>query len=374
MLTGVSWTRPTLVLGVGLLVSVGVWLVLSSGLERASGTHNSVTITVGLDANPDSSPANTATSLGSIESCRSVSNGSTFTVDFWVKGILSPEIDSFQGDISYDKTRLKVTANNVSMLLGANPGSSVSNLTNTTTDALPDQDGKFTPAAYDWGTAPGHAETGAGVLTKLTFEAVAAGTSALTLTNVLMGDPTLPEPNPIGDINSDGFFDGHIFSADIRIGSQCPTPAPTATPSPSPTPPPDSDGDGIADSVDNCRTVPNTGQQNADGDAFGDACDSCPTTFTGWPTPSGDTDCDGFESARETTIGTLPLVACGVNAWPVDFDSNKMIDISDVLTLKPVFGSTVPPASPRFDISPGGGVDISDVLAIKPFFGASCAP
>lgn len=38
----------------------------------------------------------------------------------------------------------------------------------------------------------------------------------------------------------------------------------------------DTDGDGVPDSVDNCPTVPNPGQENEDGDAFGDVCDPCP--------------------------------------------------------------------------------------------------
>ena len=40
----------------------------------------------------------------------------------------------------------------------------------------------------------------------------------------------------------------------------------------------DSDGDGIEDTVDNCPTVSNPGQEDADSDGVGDACDNCPLT------------------------------------------------------------------------------------------------
>ena len=84
----------------------------------------------------------------------------------------------------------------------------------------------------------------------------------------------------------------------------------------------------------------------------------------------GDDDCDGFTSSDETAIGTNPNVPCGPNAWPPDFDDSQVMDILDVLALKPVFGTP----SVRHDLNvSGGGIDIIDVLALKPFFGESCA-
>ena len=57
----------------------------------------------------------------------------------------------------------------------------------------------------------------------------------------------------------------------------------------------------------------------------------------------------------------------------VHVESNN-INISDVLALKPVFGTTVGPTAPRFDIVPSGNINISDVLALKPVFGTTCTP
>ncbi len=160
---------------------------------------------------------------------------------------------------------------------------------------------------------------------------------------------------PADDTDGDGVLDPFDNCPTVSNGAQT-----------------DGDGDGVGNACDNCPTTPNAGQENQDGDAFGDACDACPMTYTGWMTPPGDADCDGFTSADEQVITTLPLVACGLNAWPVDFDNNQLIDITDVLTLKPVFGSTVPPTSPRLNLVIDGFIDISDVLTLKPFFGAGC--
>jgi hypothetical protein len=186
-------------------------------------------VTVGIDADPT---GNTATSLGSIESCRSVSlSQPTFSVDFWVKDIPSPGIEGFQGDVGYDPTRLNVTGYTVVMLLAANPGSTVWDFTRTDVgdpDHLPDADGKFTPVAVDGGSAPG--ETGSGVLARITFLAIANGTSPLTLTKVKLMDAN---GNAIGDTNGDRIFDGPISNAEIRIGEPCPTA--TATPTSTPT-------------------------------------------------------------------------------------------------------------------------------------------
>ncbi len=90
---------------------------------------------------------------------------------------------------------------------------------------------------------------------------------------------------------------------------------------------------------------------------------------------------DGFNSNVELYVGTDPLKRCSntpaandeaVDASPADFDDNRLIDINDVLTLKPIFDIAVPSVSTRFDIVPNKVIDITDVLALKPIFGVSC--
>ncbi len=178
-------------------------------------------------------------------------------------------------------------------------------------------------------------------------------------------------------------------------GSALPTPTPT------PPPPADSDGDGVPDASDNCPSVANPAQEDADADGLGNACDNCPNSgnpaqedadadglgnacdncpnwgnpsqnLPSWPVPSDDPDCDGFSTANESGMQTNPALACGSGAWPPDFNDDALVGIDDVLALKPVFGSSIPPASPRFDLTASGSVGISEVLALKPFFGAGC--
>jgi hypothetical protein len=58
----------------------------------------------------------------------------------------------------------------------------------------------------------------------------------------------------------------------------------------------DDDGDGVADTVDNCRIVPNAGQADVDGDLDGDLCDV-------------DADADGHHNNIEVLVHSDPLDA-----------------------------------------------------------------
>ncbi len=78
----------------------------------------------------------------------------------------------------------------------------------------------------------------------------------------------------------------------------------------------DTDGDGVADSVDNCPQIHNSGQENSDADDLGDACDNCPETDN----PDQD-DSDGDE------IGTLcDNCPDDYNPLQEDSDSNGVGD------------------------------------------------
>jgi uncharacterized repeat protein (TIGR01451 family) len=124
-----------------------------------------------------------------------------------------------------------------------------------------------------------------------------------------------------------------------------------------------------------------------------------------WISPPGDDDCDGFKSvagpggtgevgsrAPESFIGTDATKACAAtpaandeplpDAWPMDFNDDQKVDMSDVLHYSSVFKTTQggPPGpgggsyAVRYDLNGDGKIDMSDILHFVPFFYKSCAP
>jgi len=76
----------------------------------------------------------------------------------------------------------------------------------------------------------------------------------------------------------------------------------------------DFDGDGVPDSIDNCPTTPNPGQQDADHDGLGDACDGCPG--------GADADNDGVCDA----VDNCPAAS---NVDQIDIDADHAGDRCD---------------------------------------------
>lgn len=72
---------------------------------------------------------------------------------------------------------------------------------------------------------------------------------------------------------------------------------------------PDDDGDGVANSVDNCPSVANAGQENEDGDDRGNKCDLCPHRVGTLTAGSdADSDGDGIGDQCDPRVGTDRLV------------------------------------------------------------------
>jgi hypothetical protein len=262
-----------------------------SGAQCANNTDDDVDGLVN-----DGCPANT--SIGTIDSCISVTQGQQFDIDVFVDEIPSGrDFAGFNYDLSFDSTRVEVIAHDHAMLLTAVYGSSVSDLS----DSVPDTASPHGVYVADFGTD----EIGpiAGVLGRYTLEVPSTapnGTFGLTLTNVDLSDGT-GEP-----IAVDQVLDGNTTPQYglIAVGEPCPT---------------DSDGDTIPDATDNCPLIPNADQTNSDSDDLGDACDNCPLVAN-----PDQTDSDGDDIGD--ACDNCPLTA---NADQTDTDSDGLGDACD---------------------------------------------
>jgi hypothetical protein len=283
---------------VGLLVGIallGSYIAgPGSGLPSAAPALGQSATTIGVDADPTRSPANTATSLGSSEACISVATDDIFDIDVFITDVI--DLLAWGAYLEYEGSVVNVTAANVQMLQAADPGSNVFNVSQST----PDSDGTFYVGAVE--LQAGAEDSGSGVLARLTLQAVGPGLSPVSF---LL--PELRDKNnvPIGDGDADGYFDGPIFNAQVAVdqpdsdGDGIADPCDTSD---------DEDGDTVLDTVDNCPLVPNPSQEDTDSDGVGDACD--------------DQDSDGVADA----IDNCPLVA---NADQADSDSDGVGDACD---------------------------------------------
>jgi uncharacterized repeat protein (TIGR01451 family) len=273
--------------------------------------------TVGIDADPTRSPANTAKSLGSREACYSVSSGSSTNIDLFITDVSN--LLGWAAYIKYDPALINIAAINVQMFQAADGCSNVRNVSQPT----PDTDGSFYASAIDL-KAPPCQDSGSGVLARITISALASGVSPLTISLPYL---TAVGGIPIGDISSDGYFDGPRFNAQIYVDTPCTG---------------DSDNDTIPNEADNCPLVPNPDQLDSDGDGIGDACDL-------------DNDNDGVADAVDNCPHTP-------NADQTDSDGDGVGDVCD----SDDDGDTVPdsldncPLTPNADQTDSDGNGIGD--------------
>ncbi len=120
--------------------------------------------------------------------------------------------------------------------------------------------------------------------------------------------------------------------------------------------PPDNDGDGVPDFSDNCPAWPNTDQ-----------------SLPPWTVPADDSDCDGFMTADESSMGTDPLVACGAAAWPPDTTDDQVVDFQDLNAIVPFLFQPLA-GNERYNLSVDGAIDLQDLNAVVPFLFQSCTP
>ncbi len=241
-----------------------------------------------LDLNPGASPANTATSTGSVESCAMINpNGvqdsdedavDTLEIDVVTGPLgipLARPITGFTFNLNYDESSLTVQTGNPAYLLAGNAGSIVYDAS----QPVPDTNANDVWIGGALEIGGGVNETGAGVLDRITISAPAGagpGLYPLTLDYAFHFDSN-GSPVPPDNINN-----GFIVLA--------PAPANACV---------DFDADSVGNLVDNCAAIANAGQADGDSDGPGDACDVCPAIVDADQT---DGDLDGLGDACDLDI------------------------------------------------------------------------
>jgi len=167
---------------------------------------------MGIDANPSAAPANTATSLGSIETCISVTSGAAFDVDVFVDRIPDGrDLAGFNYFLKFDSSKLQINRTDYNMLLASQPRSNVLDAGERT---MPDTDGSLGVVAADiTGAASAEPAGSRGVLARYQLQAVGSGTSRLSLE---------PTPTYLTDSTAQGYDPGQVLEATIAIDEPCP--------------------------------------------------------------------------------------------------------------------------------------------------------
>ncbi|OGR92105.1 MAG: hypothetical protein A2V88_07485 [Elusimicrobia bacterium RBG_16_66_12] len=165
--------------------------------------------------------------------------GTLFDADIylWTPLVTTPieNLLAWEIYLTYDQDILEVRARDAFQLLAAYPGSDVIDVS----EGLPDNDGLYRIAAADIGGKA--AESGSGVLVRLTLRAKANGFSDLELPHVDFDGDGAYDLGPflnndsgekINDSEGDGFFDGPVSNARVAVGRSCASLPPLPSPTP----------------------------------------------------------------------------------------------------------------------------------------------
>jgi hypothetical protein len=321
-----------------LAAAIAAALVITAavaGLSTSGGqgtTQASPGTTLGIDVNP---AGNTATSLGSIDTSRTVACGDIFDVDIYVNDVTNLHLWTL--GVRYDSGVLFVTAKNVNLFLASALGSQVNDIS---------YGDRGLGGAYELGASdiaePATPDSGSGVLVRLTMLARGEGSSSLGLEQESLFNYLAGEIPPFGTITVDSKSGAQITVS----GGTCPG---------------DTDGDGAPDAYDNCPQVPNTDQSDTDDDGHGDACDddddgdtlldtadNCPLIVNPDQT---DSDGDGLGDAcdndndNDTITDAKDNCPSVANADQADSDGDGLGDACDPTSSTPTPTATPPPGT-----------------------------
>ena len=189
---------------------------------------------------------NSATQIGDIDECVVVDVGDTVEVDIGVMSVVG--LAAWETTLVFDQSVLEVVASDARMLLITEPGSKVTVQSDLEPPTAFYPTGGFFIGAADG--SPNAAESGSGILARVTFRAIAPGVSAASMPQLdLDGNGTTDkgarllgpggESDPIGDVNGDNFFDGPVQNGRIAVEAGCTptTDEPTDPPTPQPATP-----------------------------------------------------------------------------------------------------------------------------------------
>ena len=204
------WGLPV----VALLAAVAFAGWAASGEQESA--QASPGFSVGVDVNAS---GNTATSLGSIQTSRTVACGDAFDIDIYITDVTN--LRMWNVTFRYEPAILGVYARDVQMFLAASLGSDVEDR------SFGDYgfSGNYDLLATDIAEPPAP-ESGSGVLVRLSVRALAPGVSKGDVIPERFWGTSGPISNP------------PAVNAQIIVAGQCATPVPTPTPEPTPIPTP----------------------------------------------------------------------------------------------------------------------------------------
>lgn len=210
--------QPALLASLALLAVSAALLLMPSETAAQSPTQ------VAIDADPS---GNSGGALGTRDGCVSVSSGDTFQVDVTIANV--DLLIAWELYIRVDPSVLEVVDADMYQFLGKNPRSSLTLL------SVPFADGRHFIGAAE---TKGYAESGAGVLARVTLQAKSSGLSPLDVPYAdFDGDGTIDigprltnsAGDAIGDLTGDGVFDGPTFHAFVAVDRACGAIIPTPT-------------------------------------------------------------------------------------------------------------------------------------------------
>jgi hypothetical protein len=294
-----------------------------------------VTITVDADpATPGDQPS------------RTVFAATTFSVNINIGSV--SDLEAFNLELQYDQTILLAPTVSSGPDTARNPSANVSFLSSTGRTwacSPPPPNGDINPdptigvafiSCFSTGSTAGPSTASESLLTAVQFDAIAAGTSTLTLLNVNTFKAGGVET---GSCNPTVIVPATCTGATITVDR-------------------DSDGDGVPDSADNCPNWYNPAQN-----------------LPAWTVPAGDPDCDGFTTTVERYVGTVATLHCGVNAWPVDLNNDGKVTLADITPLVLAFNAVGPglPWQQRFDLVADNKITLADIVNFVLLYNKTCA-